>query len=100
LLEKLRVESKPHTLHSEKGIEQLGHILNNVLIQWKEEFSLGMNRFLEKLSSQNSELNRQQIEEVGKILAKKFEEIKEGIHRPPRYQVIVQPLEEKKDEEQ
>lgn len=35
------------------------------------------------------------VKEVGKIISQKFEEIKEELSRPPRYQVIVQPLEDR-----
>jgi len=103
LIGKIKAEVTPSIL-PEKGIEQLPnyHILNDVLTQWKAEFLLGMKEFLDKLASQNggfAQEIKEAIKEGSKILSQKFDEIKEEIKKPPRYQVVVQPLQEKKDEE-
>lgn len=106
LIGKIKVEATPHTPHPEKGVEQLVQVLNDALIQWRKDFSQDIKEFLEKISSQNGGFAREMEKslkeagkEAGKILSQKFEEIKEGFHRPPHYQIIVQPLQEKRDEE-
>ncbi len=38
------------------------------------------------------------VKEVGKIISQKFEEIKGELHRPPRYQVVVHPIEERDEQ--
>lgn len=97
LIGKIKVESTPYILQPEKGIEHLGQVLHKAMVQWKEEFLAGMKEFWEELYSQNGKSSKgmeEAIKEVGNILSWKFEEIKGELRHPPRYQVVVQPLQE------
>lgn len=71
LVGKIKIEVVSQAAGPQKGIEHLAQILTGI---------------------------ERTIREGGKILSQRFEEMKEEIHRPPRYQVIVKPLEEKEDE--
>lgn len=67
LVKKVKVEITPHNSQPQKGIEQLTQIAKEVEVA---------------------------VKRVGEVFSQKLEEIKEGINRPPRYQIIVQPLQE------
>lgn len=85
----------------EHGPNQVVQLLQNALKQWREEFSEGLDKIAQHLVSANGG-GAGQIEkafkagarEMGAILSRKLDEIKDGLHSPPRYQVIVQPLQE------
>jgi len=61
----------------EKGIEQLPQVM--------KEFSQQM---------------EEAVREIGEILSQKFDGLKDEIHRPPQYRVVVQPIQDKIDEDE
>lgn len=67
------------------------------LYKWGEQFSLKNKEFLEQLTSHNGNFGEdfaKIVRENGNLMAKKLDEIKQGLHEPPHYQIIVQPLKE------
>lgn len=102
LVGKIKADVVTPAVQPEGGAEQIGKILDDALMRWKEVIASSMQELTERLSSENKQFAGQFegfIKEAGNFLGQKFDELKEGIRRPPRYQIIVQPLEENKDEE-
>ena len=61
--------------------ESAGHSVATALAHWSEAFFADLNRHLAQSSAQH-------VEAVGKVV----DELKKAVRRPPRYQVVVAPL--------
>ncbi len=95
LIAKIRMEKPPTAAEQGEGLQALVHSFNQAVRQWKEEFSSIAMEFLDQLGAQNAGVNKQlegAVRDVGHILSQKLDELKDGIQRPPHYQVIVQPI--------
>jgi biopolymer transport protein ExbB/TolQ len=95
LIAKIKVETTPTGAQVGGDLTKIGEVLNDAIVCMRDELSLAMKGFLEKFAHQNNG-NSKQLEEVlkenGKILFEKLEHLGEAMHRPPHYQIIVQPL--------
>lgn len=88
---------KAKTSQNEKDLSQPDQFIDNLLKRWNEEISSIMERFFEKLISSNNECAYKIAEDIGRVIGEKFEGLKRIIHKPPQYQIIVQPLEKDKE---
>jgi len=71
------------------------------LSKWQSGFSSNMREFLDQLATQNGNFGKEMVEILrhnGNEFVKKLGEIKEGLHKPPHYEIIVKPLERGTDE--
>jgi len=81
--------------------EGLKEPLKDWLNTWQNSLSSNMKEIIEQLSAPNRENLKDianTLQKNGDAFLQKLDEMKEGLHRPPRYEIIVQPLDGKCDE--
>jgi biopolymer transport protein ExbB/TolQ len=88
LVGKIRAEGTSQSAQPAGEDQRLSQIFSEAIGRWREEFSARMEECLGRLHSQNGELSN-----------KIAEAIKEALHSPPKYQIVVQPLQERQDAE-
>jgi len=82
-------------------LERLNEAMKDWLNKWQRDFSSGLREFFGQLSTQNEKNDKEVIEILSKngdALLKKLDELKDSLHEPPRYEIIVQPLKGKANE--
>jgi flagellar motor component MotA len=82
-------------------LERFHETIKDWLDRWQRDFSSGLKQFFGQLSVQH-ETNGKEIVEIfqknGDAVIRKLDELKDSLRKPPRYEIIVQPLKGKSDE--
>lgn len=95
LIGKIKVESRQQAPTPQGNGDGMIQAFSEALLQWKNDLAGILQGFAAELSAQNAATGKQMeaaVKDVGTVLADKLEELKAGMHRPPRYEIIVQPV--------
>ena len=102
LIGKIKFEAVPEqTQPGEDGSEPLNQI-RDLMAGWKADFASQMQDFAKEIYSHNGRFAgevRKAMEEAGRTLVSMFEQVRDAVHNPPAYQIVVQPIKEERNEE-
>lgn len=100
LISRIKIDTSANAAFPGEGMEKIGNAINDALFHIKDELSSVLKGLLERLdqgSNGQSKQMEEAIKETGTALCRKLDELKEGMHHPPHYQIIVQPLQQGED---
>lgn len=86
---------KSESVSSEKPAENIEAILSRISALLQRQLEQGIKTVLQEWSNHNGKFEREIVEALrhnSHVLVTKLEGIKEGLEKPPRYEIIVQPL--------
>lgn len=102
LIGELRIGGSVYSYDHGRDLQQIANILNQTFIQWKADAQSLLNDFFSKLAEHNTPSDKiivSAVVDLGNLLSSKLDALKQGLQRPPQYQILVQPLQNQENKD-